>query len=77
MSIANDWKLLGTQLGFSKKQLKDIGSVSAVPTVYLNRLLNKWLCGDAASPTTVSKLVGALTAMEGAETCVEIIFEGI
>ncbi len=74
--LASVWQLLGTQLGFSTKALNKISSVQADTSVHFNKLLNKWLSGDAGSPATVSKLVGALTAMKGAEKYVESILNG-
>ena len=74
--LANEWRLLGTKLGFSKGILDKISSVSANDSVYLNRLLIQWLSGDAGSPITVSKLVDALGKMGGKDEYVCKILHG-
>ncbi len=73
--MAKDWRSLGTQLLFSKEALDQIASVPGHATIHLNKLLNKWLLGDGASPT-ISVLVNALYSMKGKDKYVESILKG-
>ena len=75
-SLASDWRHLGSLLGLTNDTLELIGSTPAVPDVYLNRVLMKWMCGDA-EPPTVAVLVKALNRMSGTEDIVQQIIDGI
>ncbi len=73
--MAKDWRSLGTRFLFSKEALDQIASVPGHATIHLNKLLNKWLLGDGASPT-ISVLVNALYSMKGKDKYVESILKG-
>ena len=75
-SLANDWHALGSALGFQKAALDQMSVIPADSNVHLGRLLNRWLAGDAHSPT-VSVLVNALHCIEGTNDVVQGIVTGI
>ncbi len=74
--MAKDWRSLGIQLLLSKEALDQIASVPGHATIHLNKLLNKWLLSDGASPT-ISVIVNALYSMKGKDKYVERILRGI
>ena len=75
-NMADNWLILGSLLGFKKDLLEQISATPADSSVQLNRVLNKWLSGDA-NPPTVSVLVNALGGIEGTAAVVRTIMTGI
>ena len=75
-SLADHWHVLGSALGFQKATLDQMSVIPADSSVQLGRLLNRWLAGDAHSPT-VPMLVNALCGIEGKDDVVQSIMAGM